>query len=327
MDPVNQTQIGAVIELSAAATIPISTSSGLQPVFNDDSSTNKTAKEVSHNKTGNIIPAVIKEKCGTAPAEILVMPTKKIAREDLGSTGPEADTKGEVLKKALDELITKPGTGLAVLGSPISPVEVSNVPTVPHPADVPSAFDSTIPVAARLETKDLTKSGSKGFTSPLKKANIKPGPINTNTSTVLQKPALVTAPLTPVKRALEALEGTLTPPPDIKRLKTEIVPPLTPTHVPRNMPGSPSPRTPSVEAQVAEQRLRLQATRKKRAEVAKKKAVLDERMLPYKQRMAEELERLKEQMAAEEAMMAEEEEDFRASEAMLAEFERTGGDV
>ena len=309
----------------------MSTLSDLQLVLlkSKDGPSANAATESSLEKIDDSVPAAVKEEDGIADTGASKTSTSRIAKKALEPINEDANRKGEIFMKALDDVIGKSNTDLAGLAFPPLPVQVSNTPTVPHSADLPSVFDSTtafsataVPAAALSNTKDLIRSGSKGFTSPLKKATSKPSPINTTTSTLLQKPVITPAPATPVKRAPES---TLTPPPDLKRLKPNAVSPLTPTYVARALSATPSPRALSLEARVAEQRQLLQATRKKRAEIAKKKAVLDERMSPYKQRMAEELERLKEEMAHEEAMMAEDEEEIKASEAMIAEFERTDG--
>jgi hypothetical protein len=125
---------------------------------------------------------------------------------------------------------------------------------------------------------------------------------------------------TPVKRAPD---DVLTPPPDIKRVKTDM---------PLSSPGSFLPsasassraRSPSLEIQLTEKRKQLESIRKSRAEMAKKRSHVEERLAPHKQRMAEELERLKQEEAEEKVTLAEEEESYKASQALLAEFE--GGD-
>lgn len=324
---VDQTQTAAVNKPIA----PDLTLGDLQLVYlnsKDGPSVNATT-ESSLTKIDDSAPAAVKEEDGNADTDAPKTSTESIGKKALEPINEDADRKSEISMKALDEVTSKSNTDLAGLVLPPLPVQVSNTPTVPHPADLPSVFEPTtassatvVPAAVLSHTKDFIKSGSKGFTSPLKKATSKPAPINTTTSTLLQKPVVAPTPATPVKRAPES---TLTPPPDLKRLKSDAVSPFTPTYVARAVSATPSPRALSLEARVAEQRQILQATRKKRAEIAKKKAVLDERMSPYKQRMAEELERLKEEMAYEEAMMAEDEEEIKATEAMIAEFERTDG--
>jgi hypothetical protein len=119
---------------------------------------------------------------------------------------------------------------------------------------------------------------------------------------------------TPFKRAPD---DVLTPPPDIKRIKT---------YAPLRSPSSvsPGPRSPSVEMQLAEKRKRVESTRKQRAELAEKRSRLEERLAPHKQRMAAELEQAEQELAEEEAMKAEEEEEYKAKQMLLAEYE--GGD-
>lgn len=238
---------------------------------------------------------------------------------------PSKDLIKKIVKKA-DE--NKDAEVAETISSPL-PLEVSNTPVVPHLTDVASVFDTPaanstnkIPAIVAPISKDLIKNGGKGFQSPLKKAAAKPAPVDTNTSTVLQKPIVLPASVTPIKRAQE---GALTPPPDLKRIKTDIVPPLTPTYVLRSITSSPCPRSPSMEAQVAEQRKRLQAIRNKRAEMVNRKAAMEQKLAPYKKRMTEELERLRQETAEAEAEMAADEEEYLTSEAMLAEFEQGDG--
>ncbi|KAJ4984490.1 hypothetical protein SVAN01_10042 [Stagonosporopsis vannaccii] len=324
----NQTQTAVATELSAATIIPLSTFNGLHSAFlesNDDSSaittTESSLMKIVDNPSGVVQKEVVKADTGTIKAS-----TQQVSNKDLKPTNPDADTKGDSSVKTLDEQTGKTDTDVVDVVPLSSPLEVPNTPTVLQ-TGLPFDIDATVapnamttPAAVLHNGKDFIKMGSKGFTSPLKKATSKPAPVNTTISTILQVPTFASGPVMPVKRAPE---GTLTPPLDLKRLKADAVSPLTSTCVPHTLSTTPSPRTLSIEVQVAEQRQRLQATREKRAEVAKKKAFLDERMKPYKQRMAEELEQLKEKMAEEEAMMAEEEEECKASEAMLAEFERS----
>jgi hypothetical protein len=260
---------------------------------------------------------------------------KKFAKKATDATdATEEDQQNsikEVVKKVVKRGNEKGDTEPADATTPTASVEFSSTPTVPHPADIPSAFDA--PAAANITAvqaivlptpKDSIKYGGKSFTSPLRKPVANPTPIDTTTSTVLQKPIVPPAPSTPMKRAPG---GTLTPPPDMKRIKADTFPVLTPTQRYRTASASPRPRTLSIEAQVAAQRKLVEDARKKRAEMARKKAAVDERLAPYKQRMAEELERLRQEMAEEEAMMAAEEEEYMASEAMLAEFEQGNGGI
>lgn len=266
------------------------------------------------------------ESAASTPKKV----TKKAATKTVDATeAAQEKPSKEVVKKVVKKADDKKNPEVAGTNTSTRPVEASNEPTVPHPADVPSVFDSpaalsaaTTQAAAVLSTKELTKSSSKTFTSPLKKAVTKPAAVDTITSTVLQKPVERPAPATPIKRAPES---TLTPPPDAKRIKTDITPIFTPTQVPRSLTSSPSPRSQSIETQVAEQRKRLEAARKKRANMANKKAAMEQKLAPYKKRMAEELERLRQETADEEAEVAIDEEEYLASEAMLAELERGDG--
>jgi hypothetical protein len=268
-----------------------------------------------------------KDHSGDSAANTPKGTTKKAAKKDTETIDADLEKPSkEGLKKMVKKADDRKDTESADAVPSNLPVDASNAPTVLHPTDMPSVFDTSAATSATDAqvvvpgTKDFIKSSGKAFTSPLKKAATKPAAIDTTTSMVLQKPVIPSTPVSPLKRAPE---GTLTPPPDMKRIKTDGVPQLTPTLAPRSLTASPSPRALSIETQVAGQRKHLEAMRKKRAEMANKKAVMDEKLAPYKQRMAEELERLRQETANEEAMMAADEEDYMASEAMLAEFERS----
>ena len=139
--------------------------------------------------------------------------------------------------------------------------------------------------------------------------------VTSRQSTVPEEPQPADEPeaietTTPVKRAPE---DTLTPPPDVKRIKTD-----------EPLSVSPQPRLPSLEMRLAEKRKQLETTRKSRADIAKKMSHIKDRLAPYKQRIAEELERLSVEQAEESAMLAKEEEEYKARQKLLAEYE--GGD-
>ncbi|KAH7401836.1 hypothetical protein DE146DRAFT_631127 [Phaeosphaeria sp. MPI-PUGE-AT-0046c] len=132
-------------------------------------------------------------------------------------------------------------------------------------------------------------------------------------------------PTTPTKRWAPPMNSTI---PDIKRTKITAVPtPITPPMVSRMPPGSPSPspRPLSIERKVADQRKALEVMRQKRQEAANRRAELDKKLKPYQQKMEDELERLRLEMLEEEVLAAEYDEHLKASEAMLAEFERAEG--
>lgn len=270
-------------------------------------------------KNGDELTASTSEKVTKKAAEMTI-DTTEVAREK-----PSKEVIKNVVKKG-DE---KKNPEMGGTNTSTRPMDVPNEPKVLHPADIPSVFESLPNLSAApaqavavLSIKDYIKSSSKTFTSPLKKAVTKPASVDTTTPMVPQKPVAPPAPAPPMKRGPE---GTLIPPSDLKRIKADVLQPLATTQLPRSLASSPSPRTPSIEAQVAEQRKRLEAARKKRAEMAKKKAAVDEKLAPYKQRMAEELERLRQETVDEEAKIAIDEEDYLASEAMLAECEQGDG--
>ncbi|KAJ4380040.1 hypothetical protein N0V86_004347 [Didymella sp. IMI 355093] len=285
-----------------------------------------TIKTTKKKESDDSAPTTKKDHSGDSAASTPKRTTKKASKRNTETIDADLEKSSEeALKKMVKKADDKKDPESTDAVSSNLFVEASNAPTVPHPADMPSVFDAPAATSAMAVqvvvpgTKDFIKSSGKSFTSPLKKAATKPAAIDTTTSTVPQKPANPSTPASPLKRAPE---GTLTPPPDMKRIRTDGVLQLTPVLAPRSLTASLSPRPLSIEAQVAEQRKHLEAMRKKRAEMANKKAVMDEKLAPYKQRMAEELGRLRQEAADEEAMMAADEEDYMASETMLAEFER-----
>ncbi|KAF3006052.1 hypothetical protein E8E13_010891 [Curvularia kusanoi] len=287
----------------------------------DKASTNKTdvfkttPSAPKHDKSSSDRPA---EQVGEA-GEPLVTPTKAITgRKANGSAAVDPNTDAKGNRNASDNENT------TLLGLTSMPLAVHDTPIVPQPIEEPGAIDTTTasspaPQAQHLpHNKDVVKSSSKGFASPLRKPMVKPLAPDTTGSKASSETAMPSVPTTPVKR--DPPEGTLTPPLDSKRIKID-VPLLTPGGLTRPASASPSPRTMSIEVQLAEKRKQLETTRKVRAEIARKRAEMDERLAPHKQHMAKELERLNQEMADEEAMMAEEEEDYKASQMLLAEFE------
>lgn len=193
-----------------------------------------------------------------------------------------------------------------------------------HISDPSTAIDTgTAQAQFRPQMKDATKICSNRFTSPMKKVQARPSAIDTDFKAIRYEQIFPSTPVTPVKRALE---GTLTPPLDSKRIKTD-VPPHTPGFLSRSSSASPGTRSLSVEAQIAEKRKQLAEMHTKRVHMAKQQADIDRRLAPHQQAMAEELERLNQQMADEVAMMAMEEQEYEASEKLLAEFEGNSGQV
>ena len=335
MAPTTATEPAIVTKRQVDMVPDTSTSNDLQPSFTEaknDSSTAAAGKMASDNTVDDNAPAATEDSCGDLAAIVPKKPTKKVAKKTTEATNEDVENPNkQSIKKDVLEVDGIKSSEMADAVPKTLPMEVSNTPEVPHPADLPSVFDTpaTPDIAATQATvvpsaKDFVKNGVRSFTSPLKKATAKPLVTDTATSTILQKPIIPPTPTTPLKRAPEDM---LTHPPDVKRTKTGIVPLPTPTHLSRPSSTSPSPRPLSIEAQVAEQRKRLEATRRKRAEMAKKKSAMEERLAPYKQRMAEELERLRQETAKEEAMMAYDEEEYKTSAAILAEFEHAHDEV
>lgn len=259
--------------------------------------------------------------------------TTKKAAKTTAAASTERDVKNlnNSVKKTVEKSNGKQQTNLVDKRPQTLVEEVFNIPTVPISAELSSIVDSTtLPKSIDGQTalmpniNDSIKNGSKPFSPLFRKDAAKPARIDTTTSTVMKKPINPPTPVTPTKRPPA---DTLTPPPDLKRIKTDGFPPLTPARLSRQPSASPSPRPLSIEAQVAEQRKQLEAMRKKRAEVARKQAVIDEQMAPYKQRMAEELERLRREMADEEMLIAEEEQEYSIKVEMLKELKQADGGI
>ncbi|KZM20962.1 uncharacterized protein EKO05_0008450 [Ascochyta rabiei] len=328
MMPIIDIETATVAKLStrnALDTLDVDDGQSALPQVKDGSST--TARGTETDKLIDSASAATKDTDGNLFTLCSKKSTKKVAKKasiDMPDTPVECKESVEKVEEPSDEL----QLGMADVAPKTSTTKADNIPAMSTSADLhsilqPPATLSTIVAQSAItsSTKDIVKNGAQPFVPPFRKTTARPALLDTTTSTLLKKPMAVLSPVTPVKRAPG---GTLTPPPNVKRIKTDLVPPSTPTMPARLSSVSPSPRAMSIEAQVAEQRKRLEATRKKRAEMAAKKAVIDERMAPYKQRMTDELERLQQEMAAEQSMLDEEEEEIHASEAMLAEFERAG---
>ncbi|KAI4642407.1 hypothetical protein J4E93_007555 [Alternaria ventricosa] len=196
-----------------------------------------------------------------------------------------------------------------------------SVPTADMTAKVPClAESSTKPANAHAEKsvavlKATTKQPPPSPLAPAKEA-AKPAPVTTNGQKKSDTPPVA---VVPGKRSSTTTNGVT---PDPKRAK----PLPTPTSVPPSTlptaPRSSTPKTLSVERQLADQRKKLDDMRKRRAETAKKQAEIDEQMGPYKQRMAEELDRLNREMKEEESAYTEEAEHYNASVEILQDFKK-----
>ncbi|KAI4951096.1 hypothetical protein J4E91_003801 [Alternaria rosae] len=213
-----------------------------------------------------------------------------------------------------------------------------SVPTADMTAKVPSLTESSTKPAnahaeksvavAKTTTKKLppslfapAKKPPQTPITPAKKAGAKPALITTNTTNGQKKPDTPPVAVGPEKRPLSTINGTA---PEPKRTKPTPTPtPLAPTKP--AVPHSPTPKTLSIERQLADQRRKLEDMRKRRMETAKKQTEIDTQMGPYKQRIAEELDRLNQAVMEEESAYTEEAEHYSASVEILQEFKKVDG--
>jgi hypothetical protein len=209
-------------------------------------------------------------------------------------------------------------------------VDTSSEPVADNTTKVPSLPDlKTKPTGVHSETSAIAARAtvtklSQSPVTPAKKPIAKPAIISTATVNDQKKQDRPPSVAVPVKRLPPTTNGATPEPKRTKVTSTSLSPPAQPT-VPRILPRSSTPKTISIEHQLADQRKKLQEMRKKRVEIAKKQAGIDEQMSPYKQRMAEELDRLSREMMEEESAYTEEAEHYSASVEILREFKRTDG--
>ncbi|KAI4624928.1 uncharacterized protein J4E87_005409 [Alternaria ethzedia] len=267
-------------------------------------STTPAKSAQSENKT--LAPS---EQATAAPKQALANgdTDNSISTSDPGSGGEKVTEKIAAAPSVpVADMIAKvsslPGTG----------TKLANV----HP-------DKSVAVAKETVTKpspsplDTAKKPPQSNT-PAKKQVAKPASISTSTVNGQKKPGTPTPAVVPAKRTSSTTNGIA--PPEPKRT----MPTPTPT-LPIAQPvvlRSSTPKTLSIERQLADQRKNLEDMRKRRAETAKKQADIDAQMGPYKQRMAEELDRLKREMMEEESAYTEEAEHYSASVEVLKEFKK-----
>jgi len=183
---------------------------------------------------------------------------------------------------------------------------------------VPTAdMTAKVPCLPESSTKPANAHAEKSVA--VAKATTKK-PINTTNGQ--KKSDTPPVPVVSVKRSSTTTNGVT---PDPKRAKPLPTPTSLPPSTLPTAPRSSTPKTLSVERQLADQRKKLEDMRKRRAETAKKQAEIDAQMGPYKQRMAEELDRLNREMMKEESAYTEEAEHYSASVEVLKEFKKADG--
>ncbi|KAI4941817.1 hypothetical protein J4E86_010328 [Alternaria arbusti] len=186
--------------------------------------------------------------------------------------------------------------------------EAPSVPTADMTAKVPCLPESsTKPANAHAE-----KSVAVAKATTKKPINTTDGQKKSDTPPVAVIPA---------KRSSTTTNG-ITPPEPKRTMPTPT--PMLPIAQPV-VPRSSTPKTLSIERQLADQRKNLEDMRKRRAETATKQVEIDAQMGPYKQRMAEELDRLNREMLEEESAYTEEAEHYSASVEVLQEFKKADG--
>lgn len=284
----------------------------------DPQSTPTHLKDKSTPTDGKLADSTAIASKNDSAASVPAKTTKEVTKKASPSTDVlSTDSKNkDFVKNAVAKTDDKEDFEVVDVTTQVPFLDTFNVPTIPTFAESTAVTDASAAASSSAmesisvsNLKDFVKTGSQRFVSPFRKGATKP----------MDPPAITI----PMKRAPE---GTLTPPLDVKRISMDSVPPLTPTHILRQPSASPSPRSMSMETEVAEQRKRLNAARKNRVRKAEQKAALDEKLAPYKQRMADELERLRQEIADEEMMAAEFEEDCNTSKALLDEYMRADVD-
>jgi hypothetical protein len=216
------------------------------------------------------------------------------------------------------------------------PTADANVPFAPARdvlTKVPSLPGSTtkttnaLPETSVAEAKDTISKPPQSPITPAKKLPRSP-------VTPAKEQAAIPAPVgiaitntppiavAPAKRTSPTINGATPEPKRMKPTPTPLSPPTQPV-VPQIPPRSSTPKTVSIERQLADQQKKLEEMRKKRKETARKQAEIDVQLVPYKQRMAEALDRLNREMMEEESAYSEEAEHYSASVEILRCFEKT----
>ena len=180
---------------------------------------------------------------------------------------------------------------------------------------------STKPANAHAEksvsvAKATTKQPPQTPITPANKAAAKPAPATINPTNGQKKSDTPPVAVVPGKRSSTTTNGMTPEPKRAKSVPTPVQTSLPPSTLP-SVPRSSTPKTVSIERQLADQRKKLDDMRKKRMETAKKQAEIDAQMGPFKERMAEELDRLNREMLEEESAYTEEAEHYSASVEVL----------
>ncbi|KAI4618604.1 hypothetical protein J4E80_005206 [Alternaria sp. BMP 0032] len=188
---------------------------------------------------------------------------------------------------------------------------------------------STKPANAHAEksvsvAKATTKQPPQTPITPANKAAAKPAATTINTTNGQKKSDTPPVAVVSAKRSSTTTNGLTPEPKRAKSVPTPVQTSLPPSTLP-SVPRSSTPKTVSIERQLADQRKKLDDMRKKRMETAKKQAEIDAQMGPFKERMAEELDRLNREMLEEESAYTEEAEHYSASVEVLEEFKKADG--
>jgi len=270
----------------------------------------------------------------TAPAKSAQSENKTLAPSEQPTTAPkQALANGDTDNSTST---SNPGSGgekvtAKIAAAPSVPVadmiaKVSSLPgTGTKPANVHP--DKSVAVAKETVTNPspsplATAKKPPQSNTPAKKQVAKPASISTSTVNGQKKPGTPTPAVVSAKRPSSTTNGITPPEPKRTMLTPTPTLPIAQPVVPR----SSTPKTLSIERQLADQRKKLEDMRKMRMETAKKQAEIDEQMGPYKQRMAEELDRLNQEMIEMESAYTEEAEHYNASVEVLQEFKKADGD-
>jgi hypothetical protein len=207
---------------------------------------------------------------------------------------------------------------------------LTKVPSLPGST---TKTTNALPETSVAEAKDTISKPPQSPTTPAKKLPQSPvtpakeqaaipAPVGiaiTNIPPITNTPPIAVAS---AKRTSPATNGATPEPKRMKPTPTPLSPSTQPV-VPQTPPRTSTPKTVSIERQLADQQKKLEEMRKKRKETARKQAEVDVQLVPYKQRMAEALDRLNREMMEEESAYSEEAEHYSASVEILRCFEKT----
>jgi hypothetical protein len=266
--------------------------------------------------TTNMTSPTDRAQVSTSEASPVTSPesTTKVPSQQPTTDAKQAIANGEA-NSSISAFITAGGgekaTGVANM--PFAPARdvLTKVPGLPGST---TKTTNALPETSVTEAKDTISKSPQSPITPAKKPPQSPvGIATTNTTPIAVAPA---------KRSSSTTNGAT---PESKRTKLTPTPlsPSTQPVVSQTPPRSSTPKTVSIERQLADQQKKLEEMRKKRKETARKQAEVDVQLVPYKQRMAEALDRLKREMMEEESAYSEEAEHYSASVEILRGFKKT----